>query len=72
MMTTQRRGTVLLRLGVLAAVFFGLAVLLDEHGNWGDPQQAVANTSWILFLLSALAFLVLAVRFALAGRKQGR
>jgi hypothetical protein len=69
-MATQRRGTMLLGLGVLAAVFFGLAVLLDEHGTWGDPQQAVANTSWILFLLSALAFLVLAVRFALAGRKQ--
>jgi len=71
MMTKQRRGTVLL-LGVLAAVFFGLSALLDQHGNWGDPGQAVANTSWILFLLSALAFLVLAVRFALSGRKQSR
>ena len=71
-MTRQRRGTVLLMLGVLTAVFFGLSVLLDEHGNWGDPGQAVANTSWILFLLSALAFLVLAVRYALAGRKLGR
>jgi hypothetical protein len=72
MMTRQRRGTVLLMLGVLAAVFFGLSALLDEHGNWGDPGQAVANSSWILFLLSALAFVVLAVRFALGGRKPGR
>jgi cytochrome c biogenesis factor len=72
MMTKQRRGTVLLLLGVLAAVLFGLSALLDQHGNWGDPGQAVANTSWILFLLSALAFLVLAVRFALSGRKQSR
>ena len=71
-MTRQRRGTALLMLGVLAAVFFGLSALLDEHGNWEDPGQAVANTSWILFLLSALAFLVLAVRFALSGRKQSR
>ena len=71
-MATQRRGTMLLGLGVLAAVFFGLSVLLDEHGNWVDPGQAVANSSWILFLLSALAFLVLAVRFALSGRKQSR
>ena len=71
-MKKQRRGTVLLMLGVLAAVFFGLAVLLDEHGTWGDPGQAVANSSWILFLVSALALVVLAVRFALGGRKQGR
>jgi uncharacterized membrane protein affecting hemolysin expression len=51
-------------------VCFGLSVVLDEHGNWGDPRQAATNILWIMFLLSTLAFVVLAVRLALVRRKQ--
>jgi cytochrome c biogenesis factor len=61
---------VLLTLALAAVVCFGLSVVLDEHGNWGDPRQAAANILWIMFLLSTLAFLVLAVRFAVLRRKQ--
>jgi hypothetical protein len=43
--------------------------LLEEPRAW-RPQQATANVLWIVFLLSALAFLVLAVRLALVRRKQ--
>jgi cytochrome c biogenesis factor len=61
---------VLLTLALAAVVCFGLSVVLDEHGNWGDPRQAATNILWIMFLLSTLAFVVLAVRLALVRRKQ--
>jgi cytochrome c biogenesis factor len=61
---------VLLTLALVAMVCFGLSAVLDEHGNWGDPSQAAANILWIMFLLSTLAFLLLAVRFALVRRQQ--
>ena len=54
----------------MAVVCFGLSAALDEHGNWGDPRQAAVNILWIMFLLSTLAFLVLAVRLAIVRRKQ--
>jgi hypothetical protein len=61
---------VLVTLALVAVVCFGLSAMLDEHSNWGDPRQAAANILWIMFLLSTLAFLVLAVRLALLRRKQ--
>jgi cytochrome c biogenesis factor len=61
---------VLLTLALVAVVCFGLSTVLDEHGNWGDPRQAATNILWIMFLLSTLAFVVLAVRLALVRRKQ--
>jgi cytochrome c biogenesis factor len=69
-MRSRRPGQVLLTLALVAVVCFGLSVVLDEHGNWGDPRQAAANILWIMFLLSTLAFLVLAVRLALVRRRQ--
>jgi hypothetical protein len=54
----------------VAVVCFGLSALLDQHGSWGDPRQAATNILWIMFLLSTLAFVVLAVRLALVRRKQ--
>jgi cytochrome c biogenesis factor len=61
---------VLVTLALVAVVCFGLSAVLDQHGNWGDPRQAATNILWIMFLLSTLAFLVLAVRFAVLRRKQ--
>jgi cytochrome c biogenesis factor len=69
-MRNRRPGQVLLTLALAAVVCFGLSVVLDEHGNWGDPRQAATNILWIMFLLSTLAFVVLAVRLALVRRKQ--
>jgi hypothetical protein len=69
-MRNRRPGQMLVTLGLVAVVCFGLSAVLDEHGNWGDPRQAAANILWIMFLLSTLAFLVLAVRLALVRRKQ--
>jgi hypothetical protein len=69
-MRNRRPGQVLVPLGLVAVVCFGLSAMLDEHGSWGDPRQAAANILWIMFLLSTLAFVVLAVRFALVRRKQ--
>jgi cytochrome c biogenesis factor len=61
---------VLVTLALVAVVCFGLSTVLDQHGNWGDPRQAATNILWIMFLLSTLAFVVLAVRLALVRRKQ--
>ena len=69
-MRNRRPGQVLVTLALVAVVCFGLSTVLDEHGNWGDPRQAATNILWIMFLLSTLAFLVLAVRLALVRRKQ--
>ena len=69
-MRNRRPGQLLATLALVAMVCFGLSAALDEHGNWGDPRQAAANVLWIMFLLSTLAFLVLAVRLALLRRKQ--
>ena len=60
----------LVTLALVAVVCFGLSAVLDQHGNWGDPRQAATNILWIMFLLSTLAFVVLAVRLALVRRKQ--
>ena len=69
-MRNRRPGQVLLTLALAAVVCFGLSAVLDQHGNWGDPRQAATNILWIMFLLSTLAFVVLAVRLALVRRKQ--
>jgi cytochrome c biogenesis factor len=69
-MRNRRPGQVLVTLALVAVVCFGLSTVLDEHGNWGDPRQAATNILWIMFLLSTLAFVVLAVRMALVRRKQ--
>ncbi len=69
-MRNRRPGQVLVALGLVAVMCFALSAVLDEHGNWGDPRQAAANILWIMFVLSTLAFLVLAVRLALLRRKQ--
>jgi hypothetical protein len=61
---------VLVTLALVAVVCFGLSTVLDQHGNWGDPRQAATNILWIMFLLSTLTFVVLAVRLALVRRKQ--
>jgi hypothetical protein len=45
-------------LTVAAVVFFAAAGIFNKNGNWGDPGQAVANISWMLFVASVLALIV--------------
>ncbi|MEA3075188.1 MAG: hypothetical protein QOF60_96 [Actinomycetota bacterium] len=53
----------------LAVVGFVLAGVLDHHGEWNDPRQAVANLAWVTFLVCALATVILGVRAAVVRRR---
>lgn len=62
-------------LGTIVAVgalsVLGSAVL-DKGADWGDPQQAAANVLWIVFLLSALALIVVGITMlSRKGRSDG-
>jgi hypothetical membrane protein len=48
----------------LALVGFVLAGVFDHHAEWNDPRQAMANLAWIVFLVCALATVVLGIRAA--------
>lgn len=58
-------------IGALVAIALGSlagSVLLDQHAGWGDPRQAVANSLWIIFLLSVLVLIVFGVRVVVSRR----
>lgn len=64
------RVTWLLAFVVLAVAGFVLSVALDHQADWGNPQQAVANISRIIFLLSAVGTVLTAI-VLLARRFRG-
>ena len=69
-MSDRRPTRVLLILAVVAVAGFAGAGILDHHAEWNDPRQFVANLSWIAFLLSVLAAIVVGVRLAVTRRAQ--
>ena len=68
-MNDKRPRNVILILAITAAVGFVASGLLDEHSDWGNPRQAVANVCWILFLLSVIGLLVTGARMLLRRRQ---
>lgn len=69
-MNDHRPRNVIRILIATAVVGFLGSALLDANEDWGDPRQAVANTCWILFLLSVIGLLVAGGRLLLLRRRQ--
>lgn len=67
-MTDRRPRMILLVLTAAAAVGFLGSAVLDVHGDWGDPRQAVANVCWFVFLFSVVGLLVTGARVLLRRR----
>lgn len=55
------RATWLLAFVVVGVVGYVLSVTLDQQAAWGNPQQAVANISRIIFLLCAFGTVFTAI-----------
>jgi hypothetical protein len=68
-LSSSRWRTITALLGI-AVVAFVAAAALDQQSNWGNPRQAAANVSWIVFVLCAVTCIVLGVRAAVVRRSR--